>query len=210
MVRHLFILIWNKRKQHFLLMFEMLVSFMVIFGVFSLMVYYYQNYRKPMNFDYDRVWVINYNNALKTNNSDSLSLFYENVRKTLRSMPQIKGVSYASANLPFTETTNSTGLTYKNNRLNRINNFIIDDEYAAVLNVRMLDGRWFNKTDAVSTNRPVVIDAALKEAFFGKEDAIGKFIGSHDNKTKMKVIGVVGNLKSRGITPLSVLPFLRG
>ena len=43
MFKHLFKLIWNKKKQNFLLMSEMFVSFLVIFAVFTLMIYYYQN-----------------------------------------------------------------------------------------------------------------------------------------------------------------------
>jgi len=40
MVRHLFKLIWNK-KNKFSLITEMLVSFIVIFAVFTLLVYFY-------------------------------------------------------------------------------------------------------------------------------------------------------------------------
>ena len=47
MIEHLFKLIWNKKKQNFLLITEMFVSFIVMFAVFTLMVYYFQNYRKP-------------------------------------------------------------------------------------------------------------------------------------------------------------------
>ena len=52
MLKHLFKLIWNKKKQHFVLMLEILVSFLVIFAVFTMVVYYYKNYRKPINFEY--------------------------------------------------------------------------------------------------------------------------------------------------------------
>ncbi|WP_167516172.1 hypothetical protein [Mucilaginibacter metallidurans] len=47
MFKHLFKLIWNKKKQNFLLITEMLVSFLVLFAVFTLMMYYYNNYKKP-------------------------------------------------------------------------------------------------------------------------------------------------------------------
>ena len=51
-----------------------------------------------MGFDYDDVWVVSYNNSLKTNNSDSLTLFYETLRQTLKSMPQVKEISFCSDN----------------------------------------------------------------------------------------------------------------
>ena len=43
MFKHLFKLIWNKKKQNALLITEMLVSFMVMFAVFSMIVNFYQN-----------------------------------------------------------------------------------------------------------------------------------------------------------------------
>ena len=52
MFKHLFKLIWNKKKQNFLLMSEMLISFLVIFAVFTLMLYYYNNYKKPLGMEY--------------------------------------------------------------------------------------------------------------------------------------------------------------
>ena len=48
MFRHLFKLIWNKKKQNFLMITEMFVSFLVIFAVFSMMVFYYHNYFHPI------------------------------------------------------------------------------------------------------------------------------------------------------------------
>ena len=58
MIKHLFKLIWNKKKQNFFLIIEMLISFLVIFAVFTLLVYFYQNYKKPIGFDYENVWAV--------------------------------------------------------------------------------------------------------------------------------------------------------
>ncbi|MES1160176.1 MAG: ABC transporter permease, partial [Bacteroidota bacterium] len=88
MFKHLFTLIWNKKKQNALLISEMLISFMVMFAVFTSLVYYYRNYKKPMGIDYERVWVIGFNNPIKTENKDSLNLFYETLLKNVQSIPQ--------------------------------------------------------------------------------------------------------------------------
>ena len=105
MFKHLFKLIWNKKKQNFLLMSEMLVSFLVIFAVFTLMVYYYNNYKKTMGFDYQDLWLVNYNNTYQTKSTDSLNIFYENLRQSIKSMPQVKQVSFCSDNIPFSQNT---------------------------------------------------------------------------------------------------------
>src|SRR6266567_3131799 len=100
MFKHLFKLIWNKKKQNFLLITEILVSFLVIFAVFTLLVYSYRNYKKTMGFEYENVWAVDYSNSYKTNNSDSLTLFYETMRQTIKSMPEIKEMSFTSSNVP--------------------------------------------------------------------------------------------------------------
>ena len=198
MLKHLFKLIWNKKKQNLLLISEMLVSFLVIFAVFTLLVYDYQNYRKPMGIDYENVWVVNYNNSFKSDNTDSLDLFYETLAQTIKSLPQIKEISFTGDNTPFSQNQNTSGITLKNKKINNINWYVVDDNYQKVLNIQLLEGRWFNKGDAVTKDRPVVINADLREKIFGKDKAVGEFIEDVDNKTKSQVIGVVNDIKMKG------------
>ncbi len=198
MFKHLFKLIWNKKKQNFLLMSEILISFMVIFAVFSLMLYYYNNYKKPMGMDYQNVWLINYNNAYTTHNSDSLTAFYETVRQTIKSMPQIKDISFCSDNVPFTDNINQGGMTYKGKKIDHINEYTVEDSYKSTLNMQILEGRWFNKGDAAAKNRPIVINNEMKEELFGNGPAVGKLVGDDGDKTKMKIIGVVQGIKAKG------------
>ncbi len=198
MFRHLFKMIWNKKKQNALLISEMLISFLVLFAVFSLLVYNYQNYKKPMGFDYENVWVINYNNTVKTDNTDSLNLFYETLRQTIKSMPQVKEISFVNDNVPFSTNTNQSGFTHNKKHVDHLNYHLVEDGYSTVLNVKMLEGRWFNKQDIASANESIVINNSLKELIFGKENAAGKLMGNDDDKIKWRVVGVVQDLKDKG------------
>jgi len=196
MFKHLFKLIWNKKKQNFLLMSEILVSFLVIFAVFTLVVYYYHNYKKPMGLDYKDVWVINYSNSYQTKNTDSLNLFYGILVQSIKSMPQVKDVSFTSDNAPFTHNQNSGGISFNNKKIDGVNWYTVDDNYKNVLNMTLLEGRWFNKGDNIARNNAIVINSDLKEKLYGKGSAVGKLIG--DDKNKMKVIGVVQAIKIMG------------
>jgi putative ABC transport system permease protein len=198
MFKHLFKLIWNKKKQNFLLMSEILVSFMVIFAVSTLMVYYYHNYKKPMGMDYEDIWMINYNNSYQTKNTDSLDQYYETLKQTIKGMPQVKEISFTSGNTPFTQNTNSGGVMLNGKRTDGVNWYTVDDKYKAVLNMQLLEGRWFEKGDEVAKEKPVVINSDLREALFGKGKAIGQIFGDYDNKNKMRVIGVVQSIKMKG------------
>jgi putative ABC transport system permease protein len=197
MIKHLFKLIWNKKKQNFLLMSEMLVSFLVIFAVFTLMVYYYNNYKKTMGFDYENLWLINYNNTYQTKSTDSLNTFYENLRQTIKSMPQVKEVSFCSDNVPLSQNQWTGEIHYKNVSTAG-DNYIADDNYKNAMNIHLLEGRWFNKADANSKTQPVIISDALRDKLFGSEEALGKMIGTSEKKFDLRVIGVIQGVKARG------------
>jgi len=197
MFKHLFKLIWNKKKQNFLLMFEMLISFMVIFALFTLMVYYYNNYKKPLGFDYENRWVISYNNAYSTSSTDSLNLFYNNLRQTIGAMPMVKGVTFCSDNVPFFQNTNQSQVHY-NKMAEQCDTYTIDDHYKDVMNLQLVEGRWFDTQDAAFKYKPVILNSALKEKFFGKDAAVGKLLGDYGDKNKLRVIGVVTSVKAKG------------
>lgn len=194
MLKHLFKMIWNKKKQNFLLITEMFISFLVIFAVFTLLTYFYRNYKTPMGMQYEHVWTINYNNSLKTQNKDSISIFYDDLKKTIQALPQVKSVAYGSTNTPFSQSAMMNGVEYKGKSISP-NYCVADEDYAKVLQVKMLQGAWFTKGDIAAKTSPVVINQKLKEAFFGSENAIGKFLGAENN---FKVIGVIDNVKMNG------------
>lgn len=197
MLKHLFKLIWNKKKQHFVLMLEILISFLVIFAVFTMVVYYYQNYRKPMNFDPDRVWAVQFRTEERPGNKDSLYLFFESLRNQLKSMPEIEAVSLTSNNIPFAANTVQNSANYEGLQINEVNDYTVQDDYARVLGLSMQSGRWFSKEDAAAKYRPVVINHFLKERLFGNGEAVGKVLNKNSEHPQ-KIVGVINDIKDQG------------
>ena len=109
MLRHLFKLIWNQKRQNFLLTLEIFVSFIVLFTVFSLIVYNYQNYKRPMGFNYKDVWVVRMNMKSET---DTLSKYFQPVKQLMQSMPEIEDLSWSSFNTPFSNGMSSFSSHY--------------------------------------------------------------------------------------------------
>ncbi|RYY36301.1 MAG: FtsX-like permease family protein [Sphingobacteriaceae bacterium] len=198
MVKHLFKLIWNKKKQNFLLFSEIFVSFLVIFGVFTFGVYAYKNYMAPMNFEYEDVWVINYSNPLKTENNDSLELFYSTVKQNVKAVPGVIEASYMSANFPFSMSMMNGNIKANGKDISSVNYYDVDDNYADVLKAKMVEGRWYNKADAVNHNKVIVINKVLKDAIFGTGSAVGKHVDGDNPKDGKLIIGVVDDLKTEG------------
>jgi putative ABC transport system permease protein len=138
MFKHLFKMIWNKKKQNSLLIVEILLSFLVIFGVFSFALNSYNNYAKPMGFNYDKVWAISYNHTLETTNADSVTLVYQALLRSIKSMPLVVDASYHSGNVPFSNNHSSTGLTQKGVQVTGINDFSTDENYVNTMGIKML------------------------------------------------------------------------
>ena len=207
MFKHLFKLMWNKRGQNFLFLTEILISFLVVFAVFSYITYYYQNYSKPLGFDYNRVWAIAYSGGQLSKNSDTLTTFYANLENSLKSMPEIKEVSFASSNFPYSSSFMSSGFKYGKKEFNMISSYTVTDDYNKVWNVKLADGRWFLPEDFVSKDKAIIINESLSKEMFGKEKGIGKLIGD-DANNKMKVIGVINDFKSDGdFSPMNNIMF---
>jgi putative ABC transport system permease protein len=206
MFKHLFKLILNKKKENFLLILEMLISFMVMFVVFTLLVFCYYNYLQRMGFDYENVWTVSFSPPENIKRPDSVEMFHDALKKRLLSMPQIKAVSFCGSNVPFAMSTHNTRLSTKNNLDIESYVYNVEDSYKDVLNLHVLEGRWLSNADLPSSKYiPAVISKNLKEQFFGQDNAIGKIIGEPDfNSTKgasvdrYRVVGVVDNIKDKG------------
>lgn len=197
MYKHLFKLIWNKRRQNFLFLSEILVSFLVIFAVFFLMVFYFLNYRKPQGFDYNKVWSIRYDNRFGKTSIDSLNTFFNSLTRDLKAFPQVKEVSFTASNFPYADSHSTTGFTIKGKEYSRINFYQVDDDYLKTLNMKLLEGRWLTKQDALGRNNGVVINQTMRKQIFGTGPALGQFIGE-ENIDRSTIVGVVGDVKAEG------------
>ena len=70
MFRHLLKLVWNRRRINFLITLEIFISFLVVFGVIVFAVYYVDNYRHPLGFNYQNVWSVQVGIERKSDDSD--------------------------------------------------------------------------------------------------------------------------------------------
>ncbi|MBV6429105.1 MAG: Macrolide export ATP-binding/permease protein MacB [Haliscomenobacter sp.] len=202
MTKHLLKLIWNKKRHHGLVIAEILVSFLVLFGLFSLVLYNGQNYRQPLGFRYQNTWALNLNSG-----SDTTALI-EKVNQIvgkIRTYPEVKAASLTESNTPFSMNTSNRTMEYKGVEI--ISDvFFTDFDYPKVLDINIRQGRWFQKSDLTSTYRPVVLNQEAAQRLFGAENPLGKVLGSGENPNR--VVGVIGNFKSRGeYTPLEPAAF---
>ena len=58
MIRHLLRIVWNRRRANALVALEILLSFLVLCAVATMVVYYVDNYRRPLGYVWQDTWVV--------------------------------------------------------------------------------------------------------------------------------------------------------
>lgn len=189
MLQHLIKLIWNRKGSHLLLIIEIWASFMVLFGVMSLVTFNLDNYREPLGFEYEQVWAIDL-----SRNQDTVQTAEKitQVLQKIKSYPEVEKVSQMSSNSPFSfSQMNSSISRKKTSTLSDI--YYADEHFDEVFDIKMKSGRWYQSSDSVAKNKPIVINQKTADALFGTENPIGKTLD--DNKI---VVGVIDNFKAKG------------
>ncbi|KAA5544949.1 ABC transporter permease [Adhaeribacter rhizoryzae] len=194
MIRHLFTLIWNRKKSNFLMITEIFFSFIVLFGVLSLAFFYLDNYRKPLGFEYDRVWVMNM--RWNQEKPEEVRNIQYRLKQQLKSNPEVAQVALAASNIPYTMNTSNTGFNY-NNRFTMADWFTVDKDFAEVMQVDVAAGRWFTTEDNAAGTKAIIINQALRNEIFPDENPVGKVIREKDNPDR-KIVGVVEIFRQKG------------
>ncbi|MGA0559479.1 ABC transporter permease [Larkinella sp. VNQ87] len=189
MIRHLFKLIWNKKKTHALVLVEIWASFLVLFGLTSLIVYNVRNFREPLGFEYQNAWAISLNSNQDTT---ALAEKIERVLQRVKAYPEVESASRMSNNFPFSQSTMNNGIEYNKKNV-MADNFATDEHFAETLGLSVVQGRWYRSADSVGKYTPVIINQKLKEELFGTENPLGKILND-----RFKVTGVINTFKSKG------------
>jgi len=195
MIRHLIKLIWNKKKAHSLLIAEIWASFLVLFGLCTLIVFNVRNYVQPLGFNYDNVWAINL-----SNNQDTTAVVEktQQVLQRIKAYQEVESASLLSSELyPFSSSNNGTSATYKK-RNTGVNFLATDENFAKTMSINTVAGRWYSRADVGGKYVPVVINRKTQEALFGNENPVGKVLADYYLKNKWIVMGVVDTYKDKG------------
>ncbi|MDO7848746.1 ABC transporter permease [Hymenobacter sp. M29] len=198
MLRHLFTLIWNRKRANLLLISEIFFSFVVLFGVGTVLITAARNYLAPRGFEPTQVWrlLVRAGQGQKMPRAE-----LDDVLRQVKALPGVQTVALTSNNLPFTFNTNNSDFIYKDRKSPFANTYDADDHYAEALRLRLREGRWFAPADDGTHHRPVVISQDLRDILFGDEPALGKIFTYNipgkatKPEDEFQVVGVVDNVR---------------
>lgn len=214
MFKHICKLVWNRKRINFLITLEIFISFLVVFSVMVLVVYYADNYRQPLGFDYQNVWnirvdIIQKSGAAEKEERPQQVEKFKRVLAAVREFGEVESVA-AGAYTPFMNgnwsscnDTHGKTICYWANE--------VTDDYKDVMRIQIVRGRWFGKEDDGASYKPVVINRLLARERFGDQDPIGKPLNPLDKKddapkekegeekwVEERVIGLVDDFRKNG------------
>lgn len=207
MIRHLFKLVWNRKQENFLMATEIFFAFLVLCALSTQVIYYWTNWRLPLGFTYENVWVIRYNANRDFTWKPDDAVIYKAMTTELRSFEEVEAVA-GTRHLPFDFSNWNQGDSVPGKQL-VVERDMVTDDFAKVLGLEIIQGKWYDASDDALSYTPVVINERLAQAYFGDENPIGKrvhpFLLESLNKEpslrsprEERVIGVIKEYRKTG------------
>ncbi len=204
MTRHLIRLIWNRKRQSLLLTFEILLAFLVLFGVTVGALQYASNWRAPLGFEIDRVWSVEIGRAMSAPGSDArAALLFREMFSALRTVPNVESAAGAFI-LPYSGSTARSTLLLADGRGISHQYSKGTDDLRDLLNIRLLSGRWFSREDDGGGWTPVVVNQRMATELFGDRDPVNERIAVADIPaaaslpSNLRVVGVIEDFRKDG------------
>lgn len=199
MIKHLFKLVWNRKRSNLLIMLEIFFSFIVMFAVITLGVYYADNYNQPLGFTYDQVWNINIDMKAGTDDvwSPEMVNTTQQLYLALQDFPEIE-IAAGAHSAPYSLGNRTSVNIYDGKRVEMEVNEVTDN-FQKALGVQLVQGRWFDKSDDALNWKPVIINQRLAREVFGNEDPINQpYKPWASDGDDCRVIGVVNDFRKDG------------
>jgi putative ABC transport system permease protein len=219
MILHLLKLVWHRKRANALVMIEIFFSFLIVFAVVTIGISMLRRWSAPLGFQWQNVWVVEIETMVSHEPSGtSLSTaaasgidpkllanarLIERVSRELRAMPQIAAVAY-DAMPAYSNSQWTSDLGLQNRRADVTADFASDD-YARVMHLNVLRGRWFIPEDEAADDLPIAVDSDAANALFGSIDAaVGQtlpaegFEAGPASPKHLRVVGVIAPYRKSG------------
>jgi putative ABC transport system permease protein len=209
MTRHVFKLVWNRKRSTGLILVEILVCFLVLCGVSSAIVSTVMRWRQPLGFNYENVWSADIGGTKWDAEGDEAAAENQTLSdllRTVKGLDEVESAAY-SCNTPYSGSSwiNSTWI---DGRSERVYWTVALPEMFEVLELEMVYGRWIEETDSALDYQPLVISLNLARDLFGTENAVGQDLPEFDDEGKPKtpeedaeinrIVGVVADCRRGG------------
>jgi putative ABC transport system permease protein len=210
MIRHWIRLIWNRKRANFLIMIEIFISFLVLEAVMVIGTQYVYNYRHPLGFSIDNVWVVEIDPKEREDDSNRArhKEMLQQLLLAVRDMPQVQAAA-AMYTPPYGNSTWRSVVTINGRKIFYGVNEVTDGA-RDVYDIDLRRGRWFSREDDAGKDQPWIINQRLAHDIFGDQDPVGRIIpedaeppaddasGPPAPRKAKRVVGVITDFRQHG------------
>lgn len=192
MFSHLLKLMWNKRRANSLLFLEILLAFIVLFGVLGFCFFNLDRYNSPLGFEYENTWQVELD---LPDDLDSIGnhQMQESILREIGSLPDVESVAFLGPVTPFGGSTWRSGGEHNGQNFMAMIMFP-DEHYAKTAKLDIREGRWFVPEDRLSKTATMVINKAFQERYGAPGGSLIDTIMEY-NGIERKIIGMTGDFK---------------
>lgn len=210
MTRHLFKLVWNRKRTSGLAFVEILVSFLVLCVLLTAGLRYAELWRRPLGYDVRDVWEVYVGglNFFRLEGADRVAARegMQRLRRAVEELPEVEAACIMD-NTPYSGATfnSSTSVDGQLVRMMRSN---ANPSARDVLGLQLVHGRWLAEGDAALDWTPLVVNRALARLLCGEEDPLGHMIpvvesdGTPREPTRRserrRIVGVLSDYRKDG------------
>lgn len=204
MARHIFKMVWNRKGANSLVILEIFISFLVVFGVVTTAAQLLSYYRMPLGFDYDNLWDVGIDTgqAFFDGPPPDMGDTIERLRTELLAHDEIEGVA-VSVFEPYLSGRSTRDWAGHEGRP-RVDTEVmqVSPSYLDVLGLHLVAGRWFEPADEHLHWTATVVSEELAKDAFGDEDPLGQVVVEKDEdegtSQEYRVVGVVSSFRRMG------------
>jgi putative ABC transport system permease protein len=204
MIRHLCKLVWNRKRSNALMILEICISFLVVFVVATLGLFFLDNYRRPLGYEWKNVWSVGISmgrsQASANRTGDQTAAQQTIFARLLQEVRGLESVEAAAGSwvVPFDPGGWSGRYTIKGRSLETgVDRATVG--FDKTMGLDLVAGRWFEEADSGHTWEPIVINRQLARTAYGNEDPIGKpFADPRPKELPFRVVGVVSDFRKGG------------
>lgn len=201
MIRHLFKLVWNRKRTNALIVLEIFCSFLVVFGVSAAALYLYRRYEQPLGFDPADLWYID----VTRNSADEWAGWtpeeartFQRLLAALESMNEVEGATGANT-APYKGASQFTGWSFRGRDVGAEVSHVTPT-FLRVLDLELVSGRFLEPADEALDWTAIVVDEQLAAELVGDEDPLGQRVTDDEpgDPRDMRVVGVVRDYRRGG------------
>lgn len=170
MFGHVLKLMWNKRRSNGLIFLEILLAFVVLFGVYAFGFYNLDRYSSPLGFSYENSVGVRVDIEDGMDSLEILKL-QDRIRREILLLPGVAEATWIGPINPFSNSSWNNGGD-ENGWSHQTMLFYADEHFGKTMNIEMIEGRWFNEADKSGKYQPMIFNKAFVDKYLPDVESV--------------------------------------